>query len=169
MSREGIAPSLAVSKTAVLSLTPAGQEMAPSLGVAPSSNCLTGRLHTPCIRRSEMKWSEWQDSHLRRLAPKARAWLLGYIPVKLVFLPRVALGTHPSRGWMISPSPQEPESDWRMKVVDRHGFAPCSPACKADDLLNDRAAQEIGSGGRTRTGVWAAYETAALPLGDPAV
>src|SRR5947209_1510163 len=25
--------------------------------------------------------------------------------------------------------------------VDRHGFAPCSPACEAGDLLNDRAAQ----------------------------
>lgn len=29
-----------------------------------------------------------------------------------------------------------------MKMVDRHGFAPCSSACGADDLLNDRAAQE---------------------------
>ena len=27
------------------------------------------------------------------------------------------------------------------EMVDRHGFAPCSPACKAGDLLNDRAAQ----------------------------
>ena len=27
-------------------------------------------------------------------------------------------------------------------MVDRHGFAPCSPACGAGDLLNDRAAQE---------------------------
>jgi len=27
-------------------------------------------------------------------------------------------------------------------LVDRHGFAPCSPACEASDLLNDRAAQE---------------------------
>ena len=30
----------------------------------------------------------------------------------------------------------------RVKMVDRHGFAPCSPACEAGDLLNDRAAQE---------------------------
>ena len=29
------------------------------------------------------------------------------------------------------------------EMVDRHGFAPCSPACKAGDLLNDRAAQEL--------------------------
>lgn len=28
-----------------------------------------------------------------------------------------------------------------MKMVDRHGFAPCSSACGAGDLLNDRAAQ----------------------------
>ena len=27
-------------------------------------------------------------------------------------------------------------------MVDRHGFAPCSPACEASDLLNDRAAQK---------------------------
>lgn len=27
------------------------------------------------------------------------------------------------------------------KLVDRHGFAPRSPACKAGDLLTDRAAQ----------------------------
>src|SRR6476619_3479032 len=26
-------------------------------------------------------------------------------------------------------------------MVDRHGFAQCSPACEASDLLNDRAAQ----------------------------
>ena len=30
----------------------------------------------------------------------------------------------------------------RFEMVDRHGFAPCSPACEASDLLNDRAAQE---------------------------
>lgn len=30
----------------------------------------------------------------------------------------------------------------RVKLVDRHGFAPCSPACEAGDLLNDRAAQD---------------------------
>src|SRR4029434_1826522 len=37
-------------------------------------------------------------------------------------------------------------------VVDRHGFAPCSPACEASDLLNDRAARkETGSGGGNRT------------------
>ena len=28
----------------------------------------------------------------------------------------------------------------RFEMVDRHGFAPCSPACEASDLLNDRAA-----------------------------
>ena len=46
----------------------------------------------------------------------------------------------------------QPDKD--CKMVDRHGFAPCSPACKADDLLNDRAARfgEIGCGGRIRTG-----------------
>jgi len=27
------------------------------------------------------------------------------------------------------------------ELVDRHGFAPCSSACKAGDLLNDRAAR----------------------------
>ena len=58
----------------------------------------------------------------------------------------------------------------RWKLVDRHGFAPCSPACGAGDLLNDRAAQKkTGSGGRNRTGALAAYEAAALPLGDPAI
>jgi hypothetical protein len=31
-----------------------------------------------------------------------------------------------------------------IAMVDRHGFAPCSPACEAGDLLNDRAAQENG-------------------------
>ncbi len=30
--------------------------------------------------------------------------------------------------------------------MDRHGFAPCSPACKAGDLLNDRAARDQMSG-----------------------
>ena len=30
----------------------------------------------------------------------------------------------------------------RFEMVDRHGFAPCSPACEASDLLNDRAAHE---------------------------
>jgi hypothetical protein len=39
-----------------------------------------------------------------------------------------------------------------IERVDRHGFAPCSSACKADDLLNDRAARENGCGGRIRTG-----------------
>jgi hypothetical protein len=34
------------------------------------------------------------------------------------------------------------------KLVDRHGFAPCSPACKAGDLLNDRAARKHWSRGR---------------------
>ena len=29
----------------------------------------------------------------------------------------------------------------RFEMVDRHGFAPCSPACEASDLLNDRAAR----------------------------
>ena len=29
----------------------------------------------------------------------------------------------------------------RSEMVDRHGFAPCSPACEASDLLNDRAAR----------------------------
>src|SRR5262245_27043645 len=57
-----------------------------------------------------------------------------------------------------------------LKLVDRHGFAPCSHACKASDLLNDRAAQdEIDSGGGNRTRAWTAYEAVALPLGDPAV
>src|SRR6187549_241065 len=35
-----------------------------------------------------------------------------------------------------------------LKLVDRHGFAPCSPACKAGDLLNDRAARNQMSGSR---------------------
>ena len=39
----------------------------------------------------------------------------------------------------------------RFEMVDRHGFAPCSPACEASDLLNDRAAHEIGGGGGNRT------------------
>lgn len=39
-----------------------------------------------------------------------------------------------------------------LEMVDRHGFAPCSSACKADDLLNDRAAREKSCGGRDRTG-----------------
>lgn len=38
-------------------------------------------------------------------------------------------------------------------VVDRPGFAPGSSACKADDLLTDRAAHwKSGCGGRIRTG-----------------
>src|SRR5438094_6749421 len=38
---------------------------------------------------------------------------------------------------------------FERKMVDRHGFAPCSPACKAGDLLNDRAAQvESGTASR---------------------
>ena len=39
----------------------------------------------------------------------------------------------------------------RFEMVDRHGFAPCSPACKAGNLLNDRAARELGGGGGNRT------------------
>ena len=31
----------------------------------------------------------------------------------------------------------------QCEMVDRHGFAPCSPACEASDLLNDRAAQKV--------------------------
>jgi hypothetical protein len=34
------------------------------------------------------------------------------------------------------------------KLVDRRGFAPRSSACKAEDLLNDRAAQVNWSRGR---------------------
>ena len=53
-------------------------------------------------------------------------------------------------------------------VVDRHGFAPCSPACEASDLLNGRAAQrwQRGPGSNRRM---TAYDAAALPLGHPAV
>ena len=29
----------------------------------------------------------------------------------------------------------------RFELVDRHGFAACSPACEASDLLNGRAAR----------------------------
>lgn len=36
----------------------------------------------------------------------------------------------------------------RFEMVDRHGFAPCSLACEASDLLNDRAALENWSRGR---------------------
>jgi hypothetical protein len=28
-----------------------------------------------------------------------------------------------------------------VEMVDHHGFAPCSPACGAGDLLNDRVAR----------------------------
>ena len=52
-------------------------------------------------------------------------------------------------------------------MVDRHGFAPCSPACEASDLLNDRAAHEIGGGGGNRTRSLTAYEAAAFPPGSP--
>src|SRR5678815_6182446 len=51
----------------------------------------------------------------------------------------------------------------RFEMVDRHGFAPCSPACEASDLLNDRAAHEIGGGGGNRTRSLTAYEAAAFP------
>ena len=34
-----------------------------------------------------------------------------------------------------------------LKMVDRHGFAPCSPACKASDLLNDRTTQKFAGAG----------------------
>ncbi len=64
-------------------------------------------------------------------------------------------------------------------MVDCRGIAPRSPACKADDLLNDRAAQKkwrpvqggawIGSGGGNRTRSQTAYEAAASPAGSPAV
>jgi hypothetical protein len=57
----------------------------------------------------------------------------------------------------------------RFEMVDRHGFAPCSPACEASDLLNDRAAQEIGGGGGNRTRSLTAYEAAAFPPGSPAI
>ena len=56
-----------------------------------------------------------------------------------------------------------------FEMVDRHGFAPCSPACEASDLLNDRAAHEIGGGGGNRTRSLTAYEAAAFPAGSPAV
>lgn len=55
-------------------------------------------------------------------------------------------------------------------MVDRRGFAPRSPACKAGDLLNDRAARnENGSGGGNRTHSLTAYEAGAFPLGYSAV
>ena len=57
----------------------------------------------------------------------------------------------------------------RLEEVDRHGFAPCSPACEAGDLLNDRAAREIGGGGGNRTRSLTAYEAAAFPPGSPAI
>jgi hypothetical protein len=57
----------------------------------------------------------------------------------------------------------------RFEMVDRHGFAPCSPACEAGDLLNDRAAHEIGGGGGNRTRSLTAYEAAAFPPGSPAI
>jgi hypothetical protein len=57
----------------------------------------------------------------------------------------------------------------RFEMVDRHGFAPCSPACEASDLLNDRAAHEIGGGGGNRTRSLTAYEAAAFPPGSPAI
>ena len=56
-----------------------------------------------------------------------------------------------------------------LEMVDRHGFAPCSPACEASDLLNDRAAHEIGGGGGNRTRSLTAYEAAAFPPGSPAI
>lgn len=57
----------------------------------------------------------------------------------------------------------------RFEMVDRHGFAPCSPACEASDLLNGRAAHEIGGGGGNRTRSLTAYEAAAFPPGSPAI
>ena len=57
----------------------------------------------------------------------------------------------------------------RFELVDRHGFAPCSPACEASDLLNGRAAHEIGGGGGNRTRSLTAYEAAAFPPGSPAI
>lgn len=58
----------------------------------------------------------------------------------------------------------------RFEMVDRHGFAPCSPACEAGDLLNDRAAQmKTGGGGGNRTRSLTAYEAAAFPPGSPAI
>ena len=46
-------------------------------------------------------------------------------------------------------------------MVDRHGFAPCSSACKADDLLNDRAAQKTLVAG---AGVEPAHKRLMRPL-----
>ena len=57
-----------------------------------------------------------------------------------------------------------------FEMVDRHGFAPCSLACEASDLLNDRAAQmKTGGGGGNRTRSLTAYEAAAFPPGSPAI
>ena len=43
------------------------------------------------------------------------------------------------------------------------------PACEASDLLNDRAAHEIGGGGGNRIRSLTAYEAAAFPPGSPAI
>ena len=47
------------------------------------------------------------------------------------------------------------------------GIAPRSFAYRADTLL--LSYREMDGGGRDRTGAWAAYETAAFPLGYPAI
>ena len=50
--------------------------------------------------------------------------------------------TNPENVW--APAAVGRSAPWLLfiRMVDRHGFAPCSPACGAGDLLNDRAAQE---------------------------
>ena len=53
--------------------------------------------------------------------------------------------------------------------LDEHASARRIPACVASDLLNGRAAHEIGGGGGNRTRSLAAYEAAAFPPGSPAI
>ena len=76
------------------------QEMAPVVGNAPTCNCLTGSPPT-CGAHWNENWSGRQVTLLLDLAPKASASLLGYVPMNLVFLPRFALGAHPSQGCVI--------------------------------------------------------------------
>ena len=102
-------------------------KMAPSLGVAPSSDCLTGSLHTPCIRR----YRDGRDGRtctcvvvLPRHAPGFSAtsrW------IGVVFLPRFALGAHSSRGCMILLHHRN------GKVADTAGAAPAWPRSTGED------------------------------------
>ena len=129
---------------------PTVHENPPALGVAPSSNCLTGNLHTPCI-----DWYGGYDECCPRFVSRST---VGHPCCWISYPGKWCARSVMLRRWTEGHRGYSPVVLFRRlltrEMVDRHGFAPCSPACEASDLLNDRAAQENGSGSRIRTGAW---------------